>query len=162
MITQSISATRKIAAPVSAVWALVDHVETWSTWGPFETAELERTGSTNRGGVGAIRRFRRGTWTTREEVTVYQPGRRVGYRLLSGIPVRDYTAEVTLEQSGARTRVTWEATFRPMIPGTGRALRRRLAVFVSEVLEDLAGALETPAKATMAPSVTRVLADAAV
>ena len=91
---------------------------------------------------------------------MYQPGRRVGYRLLSGIPVRDYTAEVTLEQSGARTRVTWEATFRPMIPGTGRAVRKRLAAFVSEAVENLAGAVEPPAKAT-APSVSRVLADAA-
>ena len=160
MITQTISATREISAPLSAVWALVEHVETWATWGPFETAELERTGSTNRGGVGAIRAFRHGRWTTREEVTVYQPGRRVGYRLLSGIPVRDYDAEVTLEQRGARTRVTWEATFRPMIPGTGRALRRELAPFVSEVLESLAVAVEPPTKAT-APSVARVLADAA-
>ena len=157
MITQSISATRKIAAPLSAVWALVDHVETWSTWGPFETAELELAGSIHRGGVGAVHRLRRGRWTTREEVTVYQPGRRVGYRLLSGIPVRDYTAEVTLEQSGPGTRVTWEATFRPMIPGTGRALRGRLAVLISEVLENLAVAVEPPAKAT-APSVTRALA----
>ena len=157
MTTQSISATRKIAAPLSAVWALVDNVETWSTWGPFETAELERTGSTNRGGVGAIRRSRSGRWTTREEVTVYKPGRRVSYRVLSGIPVRDYDAEVTLEQHGARTVVTWETTFRPKIPGTGRALRRGLAAFVSEVLEDLAVAVELPAKAT-APSVTRALA----
>lgn len=161
MITQQITATRQMAARSGAVWALVEDVQAWSTWGPFETAERERDGSIARGGVGAIHRFRRGRWTTREEVTVFDAGRRVGYRLLSGLPVRDYDAAVTLTQRGAQTVVTWEAAFRPLIPGTGRAIRGRIAAFASEALENLAVAVELLAKTTT-PSVTRELADAAV
>ena len=48
-------------------------------------------------GVGAIRRFERGRFTTRERVTEFAPDRRLSYRLLSGLPLRDYEAHIDLE-----------------------------------------------------------------
>ena len=37
-----------------------------------------------------------------------------------GAPVRDYTSGVALEESpGGGTLVSWDAQFRPLVPGTG-------------------------------------------
>jgi hypothetical protein len=55
---------------------------------------------------------------------------RFAYEFLSGLPVRDYRAEVTLTPaSDAGTHIRWRSRFAPKIPGTGWLLRRQLRGF---------------------------------
>lgn len=128
------------SATPEALWALVEDVTTWTTWAPFDAATLEEPGEEDWNGVGAIRRFQRGRYTTRELVTEFLPGRRLAYQLLSGLPLRDYEAHIDLRREGDRTHITWSASFRARIPGTGGAFRRGMQKIYAEYAELLAGA----------------------
>lgn len=139
---QTINATARSAAPPEAVWALLAEVETWPRWADFASAELEEPGNPDRRGVGAVRRFRRGRYTTRERVTTFEPPRRLGYELLSGIPIRDYRAEVTLEPAADGTLITWRSTFRRRFPVPAGLVRRGLQTFITDTVERLARAAE--------------------
>jgi uncharacterized protein YndB with AHSA1/START domain len=125
-------------APAERVFALLGDARSWSRWAPFDEAVVEQGE-----GVGEVRRFRTGRVTTRERVTVLEPPSRFGYELLSGLPIRDYRAEVTLvPASGGGTEIRWRSKFGAMIPGTGWMMRRRLGRFIAETAQGLARAAE--------------------
>ena len=121
------------AAP-ERVWALLADVGSWPNWAPFDDAQVE-SGQ----GVGEIRRFRSGRVTSRERVVALEPPRRFAYEFLSGLPIRDYQAEVTLAPTAeAGTAIRWRSSFRAKIPGTGWVLRRNLTKFIAKTAEGLA------------------------
>ena len=125
------------AAPPDRVWALLADVRTWPAWADFDEAEVE-SGS----GLGEVRVFRRGRTRTRERVTVFEPPRVLGYDLLSGLPIRDYHADVTLTPQDGGTHIRWHSTFRAKVPGTGWLVRSTLQRFVADTAERLARAAE--------------------
>jgi uncharacterized protein YndB with AHSA1/START domain len=127
------------AAPPERVWALLADVSTWPEWADFDAAEVE-----SGDGLGEVRRFRRGRRETRERVTVFEPPRRLGYDFLSGLPIRDYHADVTLTPQDGGTHIRWHSTFRGKVPGTGRLVRSALQRFVADTAERLARAAERP------------------
>ncbi len=80
------------------------------------------------------------------------PGYALGYRLLSGAPVRDYTGSVTLDESpDGGTVVHWSISFRPSIPGSGplvsfltrRSVKRVLDVVDARTRPDQPSTLKT-------------------
>ena len=83
---------------------------------------LVRDGDPPPDGVGAIRRFAWGPGGSREEVVAWEPPYHLGYVTLSGLPVRDYRADVRLARDGSGTVVTWRSTFETLVPGTGRIM----------------------------------------
>ena len=83
---------------------------------------LVREGDPPPDGVGAIRRFAWGPGGSREEVVAWEPPYHLGYVTLSGLPVRDYRADVRLARDGRGTVVTWRSTFETLVPGTGRIM----------------------------------------
>lgn len=134
------------ATPAS-VWALIEDVTTWTSWAPFDAAVLEEAGAAVPNGVGAIRRFERGRFTTRERVTEFVPDRRLSYRLLSGLPLRDYEAHIDLERQGQLTFITWSASFGARIPGTGPVFRRGMQKLYTDYAQRLAAAAAAPTHA---------------
>ena len=99
--------------------------------------------------MGAIRVFRRGRTTGRDQLLELVPNRRLEYASLSGLPVREYVGEVDLE-AGARRRgrlIRWHSSFcpddarqrmdlgarYPPLPRTCRAGTRRIRVDVDVV-----------------------------
>jgi uncharacterized protein YndB with AHSA1/START domain len=121
-------------APPAAVWRWLADARSWSTWGRFPGAALEREGSPPPDGVGAIRRMGRPPLVSREEVLEFDPPRRLAYTLRSGLPVRDYRADVDLIPDGEGTLIAWRSRFEPKYAGTGTLL----ALFVRAVLTDTA------------------------
>ena len=136
---QNIDISAQSSAPVERVWALLADARRWPEWTPFDAAVLEREGSPPPDGVGAIRRFTYGKTVTRESVVAFEPPHWLAYQLLTGLPVRGYQADVTLQTApGGGTTIRWQARFEPLVPGTGWLVRRRLAPFLGDVAPRLA------------------------
>jgi hypothetical protein len=139
---QVVEAKAHSAASREAVWEVVADARGWSLWGAWKSAEIEREGDPPPAGLGAIKVLvseSRRPVTSREEVTAFEPPTRLGYRLLSGLPLRDYEASITLsEASGGGTEVTWRSEFEPRIPLTGGLFRRALQKFIGDTAKRLA------------------------
>jgi len=124
-------------APVDQVWPLIGEAARWRDWSFLTTSKLEREGSPDPDGVGAVRRFARNGVGSREEVLVWDPPGHLAYAILSGFPVRDYRADVTLTADAAGTRIIWEGTYRPKIPGTRWILARMLPKMMQRFADEL-------------------------
>lgn len=80
--------------------------------------------------------FRIGPVAIVERVVELVPGERFAYALLSGLPVRNYRADVVLTRDGERTRIDWGASF-DTAAGLGWAMRALLR----RILGDITAAL---------------------
>ena len=127
-----------IPGPRRAVWdALADH-KGWERWAGVREVVLRQQGDPPPNGIGAIRVIRQGGLAIEEEITAFDAPKRMAYRMTAGAPVRDYNAEIRLEEAGTGTRVTWTVEFRPRIPLTGGLLERALRRSLGDVLARLA------------------------
>lgn len=138
MGTQQIDKTATARADPDAVYALLSDSSTWPEWTPIDSFELERPGRGEPQGVGAIRAFRTGRYTMREEIVELVPGRRFSYSLISGLPVRDYRADIDLEPDAGGTRIRWHTSFDSRLPGMGWLIRRRLDGITERFVNGLA------------------------
>ncbi|MEV4625838.1 SRPBCC family protein [Micromonospora sp. NPDC049523] len=145
---QDIDVTARSRATAETVYELLRAGATWPTWSGLDSFELERavpaldgTGTGEPGAheqVGAIRAFRTGPMTSREEIVELVPGRRLSYVLLSGLPLRDYRADVDLTPTAEGTTIRWHSTFHAKVPGTGWFYRWFLGRFIRQTAEGLA------------------------
>jgi hypothetical protein len=106
------------------VFEVIGDAPGWPAWAGWmiRRSEWERAGAPSPGGVGAIRKMGRWPHFSREEILEYDPPHHVAYTVLTGIPARDYRADIYLSPDGDATAVQWRATFTPTIPGTGSLL----------------------------------------
>jgi uncharacterized protein YndB with AHSA1/START domain len=132
------------AAP-DAVWRWLADASSWREWTRLSRTRLVREGEPAPDGVGAIRHFALAGGSSREEVVVFDPPHHLAYVLLQGLPVLNYRADVTLEPTGAGTRILWHSTFDAKYPGTGRVMR----AFLRSVLSDTATRLAARAEQGM-------------
>jgi hypothetical protein len=115
-----IQATAHSSADTATVFALLKDGSTWPSWSMFDAFELERPGRTEPCGAGAIRVFITKVSKAREEIVELIPDRRLSYVLLSGLPFRDYRADVDLLTSAnGGTTITWRAAFNVKHFGAG-------------------------------------------
>jgi hypothetical protein len=115
-----IEATAISTAPAEVIFKHLAVAEAWGQWGSFPTKTTrERAGDEVPNGVGAIRKIP----PAREQVVDYDPPRHYAYTALSGLPLRHYRADVTLEPKGDSTLIRWRGAFEPKIPGSGPLFR---------------------------------------
>ncbi len=138
MARQRIEHHATTSADPATVYALLRDGAGWPEWSPIESFALERQGAGEMEGVGAVRVFRAGRVTGRDEIAELVPDRRLAYRHTSSLPIRDYVGEVDLEPRDGGTEIRWVSTFRPLIPGTGALLRRGLDGFIAAMTDGLA------------------------
>lgn len=134
------------SAPVDAVWPLLAEAERWSEWSFLSRTGLEREGAPDPDGVGAVRRFTRFGIGSREEVVAWDPPSHLAYRILSGFPVRNYRADITLEPHGSGTRIDWTGTFDARWPGTGRLLGALVPVMMQRFATSVARYADAPGR----------------
>ncbi len=135
---QRIELTREIPAPPQAVWDVFTAHEDWSNWAGIAEVVLRQEGYPPPNGLGAIRIVRQSGLAVEEEITAFEPPKRMAYRLTAGAPLRDHHGEVSFEPHESGTRLTWRVEFRPWIPGTGFLVRRALERTLRGVLTRLA------------------------
>ncbi len=135
-VTFSVSAWS--AAPPSAVYGLLCSGATWPEWSPIGSFRLEREGRDGGESLGAIRVFTTGTVHSREELVGFEPGRSLRYTALSGLPIRDHRADVTLAERDGGTAIDWREDFRVRLPGAGWLQEWFLRRFVQRCADGLA------------------------
>ncbi|MGH4022252.1 MAG: SRPBCC family protein [Pseudonocardiaceae bacterium] len=133
------------SAQPEAVYALLRNGASWPEFSSLGSFELERPAPDGSEGVGAIRVFRTGRITSREEIVLVEEPHRFAYVLLSGLPIRDYRAEVELSPTSGGTVIHWHSTFRGTLPGVGWLVRRQLEGFLAELAQGLAARAASPA-----------------
>jgi len=111
-------------AACATVYELLVDGASWPTWIDLDSMTLEREGKDGGETIGAIRqfRFRRAgiKFATRERVAELIPGRRFGYTLVSGLPLRNYRATVDLTPTpNGGTDIRWSGAWSTALPGTG-------------------------------------------
>ena len=144
MKRQLINVSAHSNAAIDQVWALLADISTWTDWGRWNEAGIEKPGTGDPEGVGAIRRLRYGRRTVnRELVVTMEPPRQLSYELLSGLPIRDYHADVTLTAApDGGTDITWRSQFEGRRPGQGAFYRMVLSRFIADCAQRLARAAE--------------------
>lgn len=150
MRRHDIDVTALSAGSPQRVYELLRAGATWPTWSGLGSFELERPSpEPDRSGVaadgagadeavGAVRVFRTGPLRSREQIVELVPGRRLGYVLLSGLPLRDYRADIDLTPISAGTEIRWHSTFVAKVPGTGWFYRWFLGRFLRQTVDGLA------------------------
>jgi carbon monoxide dehydrogenase subunit G len=127
-----------VAAPIETVWHTLSNHVGMSTWGPGVTVSMDRLGTTDPDGVGAIRRIAApgpGPDIV-EEVVTFQAPNVLGYKALSGTPFPGYTGEVRLTPAGAGTHITYTVSSSASFP----LVKAPLAVLCQVLLRLLARA----------------------
>jgi len=107
------------SASRQVLWPLLASAERWKDWSFLTRSFLLRQGQPEPDGVGALRRFAVGPFGSVEEVVAFEPPRHLGYVGRRGLPVRSYRADVVLDEDGSGTRLTWQGSLTPLVPGTG-------------------------------------------
>jgi hypothetical protein len=130
-------------AKANAVYALLRDGASWPRWTSIDSFELERAGEREPEGVGAIRIFRKGKVAGRDQVAELVRDHRFSYLHLSGLPVRDYRADVDLEPKAQGTRIRWRVSFTPKVPGTGWLWRWAIRRFITQLACGLAAYAHT-------------------
>jgi uncharacterized protein YndB with AHSA1/START domain len=129
---------RRISAPVDIVWEVLTDHRAYEAWGAAKSATLETEGDPDVNGIGAVRRLADGPLVVREKVLEFEPKTRFVYTVLSGPPVRDYRATVTLFPEGPATTVRWNVAFRGKIPLTSPVLKPVVRLVISTLLRKAA------------------------
>ena len=134
---QEIDLEAQVPAERDDVWRVFTDWVRWPEWAGVKEVVLRQQGDPPPDGLGAIRVVRSRGFALEEEITSFDPPARLQSRMVGGLPVRDYRAEVGFEADGYATRVRWTVRFRPLIPGTGPLLRRLLDRSLGDVLRRL-------------------------
>jgi hypothetical protein len=139
-MVQRISVHGRTSAPADTVYALLRDGASWPSWSPLGSFELVREGEGEPEGLGALRLFRTNGVRSYERIVALEPGRRFGYALEHGLPLRDYVAYVDLTPGDGGTAIHWHSTFTAKIPGTGWFYRWFLGAFIKRVVAGLVAA----------------------
>jgi uncharacterized protein YndB with AHSA1/START domain len=131
----SFSFTRTIAAPPETVFAILTDHRGYPAFTRLRRVELERPGSPDPDGLGAIRKLHMVGPPMREEIVEFERPTRFAYRLLSGLPLRDHLGRVVLSGDGAGTRIVYTVETTPTVPVIGHAAAQGVKIAVKQLLD---------------------------
>ena len=141
------AAEQTARVPPEVVWALLSDTMGFPKWGPWRNAGYQREGDASAHGKGAVywlegsKRYGFKYPVSVEEILDVEPGKRLAYTVLRGIPVRNYRAEVTLTPSADGTHIRWGASWDRTI--MGRLVYPSLRNLYPVIVAGLARAAET-------------------
>jgi uncharacterized protein YndB with AHSA1/START domain len=127
-----------VAAPIETVWDKLSNHVGMSQWGPGITVTMDRVGTDDPNGVGAIRRIASPGPAPDivEEVVAFEAPNLLGYKALSGTPFPGYAAEVRLTPAAPGTHISYTISSTAKFP----LVKAPLAVLCQMLLRLLARA----------------------
>jgi len=125
-----------VSSPVDHVWEVLSDHEGMSGWSPGIKVALRAEGAPDRNGVGAVRVIDAPgpAPSIVEEVVAFEPGRRLGYRALSGVPLKNYAGDVVLRDLGGRTEITYTISADQRVPLVERAAAKAISYVLLHAL----------------------------
>jgi len=141
--THAVERKVTILAPPDKVWELVADHRGMPAWFGLDSCELQREGVPAPNGVGAERKMRGPGLNVREQVTGWEPPRRLRYRLLEGAPISCHQGSVEIAAVPGGSEVTWRIRYRAKIPGTAAVVRRAMEKMLDKALPQLKDRAET-------------------
>jgi uncharacterized protein YndB with AHSA1/START domain len=138
--------SRTVAAPPETVFEVLADHRGMVAFTRFRRIELEREGEPPPNGLGAIRVLHLIGPPVREEIIEFEPPRRLAYRAISGLPVREHVGTVELSPAGEGTRMSYVLESTPALPGVGFVLVAILRRVVEEIAAGIAEQAEERAR----------------
>jgi uncharacterized protein YndB with AHSA1/START domain len=123
-------------ADLEVVWSLLADANSYPRWGPWNDGGYQPPGE-GPSRMGSVQWFRFGRRTTSvEKVLEIEAPRRLVYTVISGIPVKNYRAEVTLtprvpKGTSIHWTATWDKTF------MGKTVHRKLQQVYPQIVTAL-------------------------
>lgn len=140
-----------LSAPASAVWPLLVDPRRMNEWSQAPVAGLASGDGGGHDGVGATRRITvktaAGARSFDEVVLESDAPRRFVYRVFRGLPTRDHTGELTLDERDGATQLRWEVAFSFWVPGgdaAARLIESQLRASLAKLAEIVRGAPASP------------------
>jgi uncharacterized protein YndB with AHSA1/START domain len=136
-------------ASPETVWALVSDATKYPSWGPWIDGHYKKAGEEGARGVGAVQvlrsaqRYMGRHITSVEKILEVEEDRHLAYKVIRGMPVRNYRGEVTLTPAGDGTHIRWIADWDNTV--LGRMAWRGLRTFFPEMMTGLVAAAERDA-----------------
>jgi Polyketide cyclase / dehydrase and lipid transport len=135
---------RDTAVSAQKIYDRLADAAAWDQWAPMVSrSELAQSGSPDPLGAGAIRRVHGpgGLLTVDEEIVEATSPSHQRYTV-RGLPVRDYTGDVRIEEVDGRTRIVWTGQLTPRFAGTGTLMAKFLESSVRRIADNLIAACE--------------------
>jgi hypothetical protein len=154
MSVVQVKASAQSAAQQHAVFSVLACGPLWPSFSNFTAFELERPGTSETYGQGAIRVLSTAVTRVREEILAHEPPNYQSYSLLDGMPLLDYRAEIRLSPEAGGTKIDWQASFRPKYPGTGWFFRLLMEQVLQSLARQVAKAAEDPSLVAQAEHIT--------
>ena len=123
---RSIRVERRLDAPPDGVFEiLADHAR-YDRFDGIRRSELVEPGDSAPNGLGAVRWLWLGPLRFEEEITVFEPPRRLDYliRDVRTLPFRHEGGSIRLDPDGTGTHAVWTSSFEIPVPLVGRAADR--------------------------------------
>lgn len=113
------SHTAKVSASPEQVWTVLADHEGMSDWGPLVKVTVDKPSAAVPGGIGTVRRVSAPGPAPDlvEEITEFEPGKRLAYKGLQGIPLKNYRATIDLRPLPTGTEITWTLQADSKLPG---------------------------------------------
>jgi uncharacterized protein YndB with AHSA1/START domain len=126
---RSIRVERRLHAPPEAVFAIIADHARYDRFDGIRRSELVRSGDPAPNGHGAVRWIWIGPLRFEEEVTAFEPARRLDYviRDVRPLPFRHEGGSIRLAPDGSGTHAVWTTSFDIPIPIVGSTIDRIFA-----------------------------------
>jgi uncharacterized protein YndB with AHSA1/START domain len=130
------TSTATVTASPDQVWAVLSDHEGMSTWAPGLKVALRAERTADRTGVGAVRVIDAPGPASSivEEVVAFEPGRRLSYKALSGVPLKNYVGDVVLRPLGSGTEIRYTINADQRVPLLERAAAKAISFVLLQAL----------------------------
>ena len=130
------SVSKQYPFPASQMWAIFSDFGKSSN--PSAQIVLQKEGDVSNHNIGAIRSTTIGKDLFREELTAYEPGKSLTYKLLSGAPVKDYYGTITIKAlDEENSEVEWSVKCEPNFPIPGWVIEKNAKKVIKGILDEL-------------------------
>lgn len=126
---QTIDITETIALPIDRAFELLADHANYHRFPGISGSELIKTGAPAPNGLGAVRRIALGNVVLHEEISGFEPPKKLAYRIIASKPVKvmHEGGVIELTEVPEGTRIRWRSTFKLNIPLIGWFVTRRAA-----------------------------------